>query len=329
METRITRLLGIDAPIVQAPIGSASNPELAAAVSNAGGLGSLALSWKPLEDVRDAVRQTRALSSKPFAANLVLEWDQTERLDAVLEEGAPIVSLFWGDCRPYVRAAHARGRLVGYTAGSLREASEAIESGVDFIVAQGVEAGGHVRGDVTTMVLVPQIRAAHPEVPLLAAGGIADGRGLAAALALGADGVWMGTRFLTSREARIHPEYRERLLASAAEDTVKTSVFDIGWEGAHRVLRNSTLTTWEMAGGGHPRPGEGEVVAYGEGDDPIVRYSFALPRPDVSGEIEAMAMYCGQSIGLIDNVISASEIVEQTVREARSILTALAGEGIS
>jgi NAD(P)H-dependent flavin oxidoreductase YrpB (nitropropane dioxygenase family) len=162
---------------------------------------------------------------------------------------------------------------------------------------------------------------------VIAAGGIVDGRGIAAALALGAQGVWLGTRFLLAEEAPLHPDYREHLLRARGEDAVYASdLFDVGWEHApHRALRNSTRERWETAGSPPPgeRPGEGETIATRPDAAPIVRYSSAMPVAAITGEIEALSMWAGQGIGLLDRVQPAAEIVRELVEETDAAIDAL------
>lgn len=322
----LCRQLGIELPIVQAPMGGAACPALAAAVSNAGGLGMLALSWHPIEALRAEILATRALTEKPFGVNLVLAFPQEKRLAAALEEGVRLISFFWGDPAPFVDQVHAAGGLAMSTVGSAAEARAAADAGVDIIVAQGWEAGGHVWGQVGVLPLVRAVVDAVAPKPVLAAGGIADGRGLAAALALGAAGAWIGTRFLASEEAAIHPVYREHLLAADETQTLYTEVFDGGWPNApHRVLRNSTVALWEAAG--RPatgRPGEGEVVcvsAFG----PMPRYASYTPGPNDTGEIEAASLWAGQGVAGVSRVQPAAEIVRDIAAEARAVLGSLAG----
>jgi NAD(P)H-dependent flavin oxidoreductase YrpB (nitropropane dioxygenase family) len=177
LETSLTRLLGIDVPIIQAPIGSAATPELAAAISNGGGLGMLSITWMSPEAARDAVRRTRELTPLPFGVNLVLEWSPEEKVEIALDEGVSVVSFFWGDPSRYVGRVHEAKALVLHSVGSVAEARAARDAGVDAVVAQGWEAGGHVRGDVPTMVLVPRVASEGAPLPVVAAGGIGDGRG--------------------------------------------------------------------------------------------------------------------------------------------------------
>lgn len=328
MRTALCDTLGIDIPIIQAPLGPLAGPRLAAAVCNAGGLGTLHLWRADIETLRGQIRETKSLTSKPFSVNLNLEFPQQERLEACLQERVPVISLFWGDPSELAPRAKAGGAIVMHSVGSTSEARTAVRCGVDVIVAQGWEAGGHVRGTVASMALVPAVVDAVAPVPVVAAGGIADGRGLAAALALGASGVWIGTRFLASTEATIHPHYRERLLKASEGDTVYLeNLFDIGWPDApHRVLRNKIVTDWEAAGRPDTgkRPGEGEVVGSSKSFGQIVRYRSAAPAADFEGDIDAVSLWAGQSVGLVKKLLPAAEIVNEIHAEARAILQRLA-----
>lgn len=328
MQTAVCKALGIEAPIVQAPMGGASCPALAAAVSNAGGLGMLALSWHPPEAARHEIRRTKALTDRPFGVNLVLAFPQDERLRVCLEEGVSLVSFFWGDPAPFVEAVHCAGAKVASTVASAADARAAVAAGVDILVAQGWEAGGHVRGQVATLPLVRAVVEVAEDRPVLAAGGIADGRALAAVLALGAAGAWIGTRFLASEEAAIHPRYRERLLAADETATVHTGLFDGGWPDApHRVLRNSTYDRWEAAGRPPPgeRPGEGDVLAAAPYGD-LVRYESTMPGPDARGDIDALSLWAGQGVGRIHEVKPAADIVREIAAAAAAVLRGLAAD---
>jgi nitronate monooxygenase len=323
VRTALTELVGIEAPIVLAPMGGAVTPELAAAVSNAGGLGTLPLSWSTPDEVRRHVAETAALTDRPFGVNLIREWDQRERLTVAVDAGAPVISLFWGDAAGLVQEAHDDGAIVFVSVGSAEEAARAAAAGADVVVAQGWEAGGHVRGTVTTLALVPRVVDAVDPVPVVAAGGIADGRGLAAVLALGAAGAWVGTRFLAAQESSIHDEYRRRLLEAVETDTYYGTLFDGGWPDApHRALRNSTVEAWEAAGRPAPgeRPGEeDDVAARGDGS-PVKRYASSTPHSSMTGEIEALPNWAGQGVGLVTRVQPAAEIVRELVADAGRIL---------
>src|SRR3954453_3733698 len=238
MRTRLCDLVGIEAPIVLAPMGGAVTPTLAAAVSDAGALGMLPLSWTSPDEIATVVEETRRLTERPFGVNLGLAWDQRERLESALTAGVRVVSFFWGDASDLIQGARDAGAIVLVTVGTAEEGRAAAAAGADVVVAQGWEAGGHVWGTVSTLALVPRVVDAVAPVPVVAAGGIADGRGLAAVLALGAAGAWIGTRFLASHEAGIHHRYRELLLRARETDTVYLdNLFDVRWPDApHRTL---------------------------------------------------------------------------------------------
>jgi len=313
VRTPVCELLGIEQPIVQAPIGTAAVPRLAAAVSDAGALGMVSLTWAA--DVSRVVAQTAELTSRPFAGNLVLAWDQHRRLDQALHAGLRIVSLTWGDPAPYVETIHDAGALVAHTVGTAEEARRAVGCGVDVIVAQGWEAGGHVWGTVATLPLVPAVVDAVAPVPVIAAGGIGDARGVAAVLALGAQAAWLGTRFLLAEEAPVHEDYRRRLIAAAETDAHwYADLYDVGWTDApHRAIRNSTARAWEAAGRPSPghRPGEGEAIARGPEGGPVVRYSSALPLQGTEGDIEALSLWAGQGVTFATRVQPAAEIIAE------------------
>ncbi|MFI5693888.1 NAD(P)H-dependent flavin oxidoreductase [Kribbella sp. NPDC051586] len=310
--------LGISVPIIQAPIGSAVTPELVAAVSGAGGLGMLALTWSGVEGSAELVRAVRARTNRPFGANLVLDFPVDDLLEVCLRERVPVISTFWGDPGDLHDEIRAGGAVHVHTVGSVAEAARAAEAGVDVIVAQGWEAGGHVRGTTSTLALVPAIVDEVGPLPVVAAGGIADGRGLAAVQALGAQAAWIGTRFLAAAEAATHDVYRQRVIDATVDDTAHTSCFDVGWPDApHRVLRNSTLGDWEAAGSppSPGRPGEGDVIAVGK-DRRCLRYEDSPPLPGLAGDVAAMALYAGQSAGLVHQVLPAAAIVRSIAEEA-------------
>jgi len=324
---QLCKMLGIEIPIIQAPMGGAVPVRLAAAVSDAGALGTLPLWRADDETLRRTLREMRSLTARPFAVNLNMEFRQADRLAICLEEGVPIISFFWRDPGALVKRAKSGGAIVLYTVGNAEDARRAVDSGVDVIVAQGWEAGGHVRGTVATLPLVPAIVDAVGDTPVIAAGGIADGRGMAAALALGASGVWVGTRFLASEEISIHPEYQSRILAACENDTVYCEdLFNGGWANApHRVLRNSTIRYWEAAG--RPpcgqRPFEGEIVASSPTRGEVDRYASITPGPDTVGEIEPLSLWSGQGVAMVRKVQPAAEIVREMNEEAKAILRRL------
>jgi len=313
MRTPVCELLGIDQPIVQAPMSAVS--QLAAAVSNAGALGMLALTWST--PAGDVVRETGGLTDRPFGGNFILTSDHHTRVDQALEAGMRIFSFMWADPGEYVQQVHDAGGVVLHTVGSAEEARRAVAAGADVIVAQGWEAGGHVWSQVATLPLVPAVVDAVAPVPVIAAGGIGDARGVAAVMALGAQAAWLGTRFLLAEEMPIHDEYL-RLLEDATETDAQwyPNLYEVGWPDApHRALRNSTSAMWEAAG--RPalarRPKEGEVIGHFSTGDAIVRYSTAAPMFDTTGEIEAMSLWAGQSVALARERQSSADIVAELV----------------
>jgi nitronate monooxygenase len=311
VRTPVCELLGIEHPIVQAPM--VDIPRVAAAVSNAGALGMVTLTWSA--DTAAVVRETAALTSRPFGGNFVLTSDHHRPLDQALEAGLRIVSFMLGDPSGYVGRVHDAGGIVLQTVGSAEEARRAAASGVDVIVAQGWEAGGHVSGTVATLPLVPAVVDAVTPVPVIAAGGIGDARGVAAVLALGAQAAWLGTRFLLAREMPLHEYYQRRLMAAAETDAQwYPNLYDVGWPDApHRALRNSTAEAWDAAGRppDDQRPGIGDVIAHFASGEAIVRYEPAPPMTGTTGDIEALSMWAGQSVALASKPQSAAEIVTE------------------
>jgi len=275
----------------------------------------LALTWST--PAGDVVRETAALTDRPFGGNLILNTDQHRRLDEALESGMRIVSLFWGDPTSYVEQVHEANGVVLHTVGSAEEARRAVASGVDVVVAQGWEAGGHVGSQVATLPLVPAVVDAVDPVPVIAAGGIGDARGVAAVFALGAQAAWLGTRFLLAQEMPLHEEYRRRVIGAAETDAQwYADLYEVGWPDApHRALRNSTSEAWEAAG--RPplgsRPGVGEVIAHFASGEEIVRYEPAAPMVGTTGDIEALSLWAGQSVALARQLQPAADIVAELV----------------
>lgn len=324
MPTPFCDLVDIKLPIVQAPMGGATTPELVAAVSNAGGLGLAPLWRADATGVKDFVGRIKALTDAPFGVNLNMDFPSMEQLDACLEEDVPVISIFWGRAPAYIAHARSGGAKVIFSAWDAQSALEAVDHGAHAICAQGWEAGGHVRGTVSTMALVPAVVDAVGDTPVIAAGGIADGRGLAAALALGASAAWIGTRFLSAQETDIHPDYVARLIAARETDTgYYGNLFDGGWPDApHRTLQNATTQAWDAAGRPDPgqRPGEGEIIASAPGKGDFDRYACITPNAETTGDIKALSMWCGQGVSMVRKVQPAAEIVREIAGDARKII---------
>jgi nitronate monooxygenase len=329
LNTRITELFGIEFPIVSAGMGGVALAELAAAVSNAGGLGTIALAGFTPEAIQNEIAAARKLTDKPLLVNLLVPFLRPGIIETVAKEPIQGVTFFWGDPAEYVPIAKKSHLKVIWQCGSVKEAVAARDAGVDAVMVQGFEAGGHVRGIVTSLALIPSVRdAVGPDVPIIAAGGFADGRGLAAALALGADAAVFGTRFLASNEAAADPKYQQRILDAEAEETVHTELYDIGWPNApHRVLRTKVIDEWERAGRPETgkRPGEGKSIGkMTRGgmfiEVPMVKYSVMAPTSSFEGDIEELAFYAGMSVSLVREKLPAGEIVRRIAAEAHEVI---------
>jgi len=327
LATTLTDELGVDIPLVQAPIGSATCPALAGTVADAGALGMLAVTWRDEAATREAVAETARRTDGVFGVNIVADPDVKElptetHVEICLDEGVDIFSFSFGEAESYVDRIHDHGGTVIQSVGSADEAVTAVDAGVDILVAQGWEAGGHVQSEVATLPLVPQVADAVPETPVIAAGGIADGRGIAAVLTLGAAGAWLGTRFLATDEANIHKLYRQRVLDATETETVYSTLFDEGWPNVpHRVLENDTVSAWETAG--RPttdRPGEGDHIADTPDGEPVHRYEDSLAVPGMEGDVESLPLYAGQSAGLTHEIQPADELVAELAAETADAL---------
>ncbi len=322
MANQLCDCLGIEKPILSAPMAGAAGTDLVAAVSNAGGFGVIPLWGKPVEAVREGISEIRAHTSRNFAVNLNLGFPYQDALEVCIDEGVFAVSLFWGMEPAAISKAKAAGLVVLSSVGTAQEAKTAAEAGADVIVAQGIEAGGHVWGKVTTMALVPEVVDA-VDIPVVAAGGIADGRGCAAALMLGASGVWIGTRFLASSEATIHSIYRDRILdASGVEAEWYADLYDVTWPDApHRALVNSTSRAWQDHG--EPpmgqRPNQADPIGRRPTGEEIARYQSYTPLPGTLGDVGAMSLWAGQGVGLVREVKPAAAIVEEIYSDALSL----------
>jgi nitronate monooxygenase/enoyl-[acyl-carrier protein] reductase II len=313
LHTRLCDLLGIEFPIIQAGMGIGSSAELAVAVSNAGGLGSLGCWRRPPADLERQLSVIGARTSRPFAMNhLVPELDETA-FAMTLAAKPPVISFALGDPGDLVKRAHDVGSLVVHQVTTVAQAREAVDRGADVIIAQGCEAGGY-GGSVAALALIPQVVDAVDPTPVVAAGGIADGRGLAAALMLGAVGVNVGTRFLASEEAQINLVWKQMVVDAAAEDAVQVDVLnDImklpggsGYGTVLRALRTPFIDTWQG------RREEAKRDAERLRADVLVTFT--------QGRMHELLPGAGQSAGLIHDVVPAGEIVRRIVADARQAL---------
>jgi enoyl-[acyl-carrier protein] reductase II len=316
VRTRLTELLGIEHPVMCAGMGGVSYHRLVAAVSEAGGIGTLGASTMRAAELAEEIAAVRAQTAKPFGVDLLTALpDQVAAgIGHVIEGGAALFVAGLGVPRDTVDELHRAGVIVGSMCGKVRHAVAAVESGCDLVVAQGTEAGGHT-GTVATMALVPQVvDAVGQRVPVVAAGGIFDGRGLAAALALGADGVWIGTRFIATPEARSVAGYKEALLAGADDSTVVTRAYT---GKTCRVLGNE----WTRHFDEHPdelQPFPAQVLASMAAG---ANHLGAADGTDV--DVDREFFPAGQGVGAIDSLVPAGELVRQIVDDAERTMNRL------
>jgi nitronate monooxygenase len=315
LETAFTELVGCRVPLQLAAMGGGvTTPELVTAVSRAGGLGMLQRdSARPLGERIDEIEQAGA---GPFGVNFVPALGQGGHADVELAASrARLVEFFYSDPDArLVELAHAGGALAGWQVGSAEEARRAADAGCDLVVAQGVEAGGHVRGTVGLLPLLVAILDA-VTVPVVAAGGISSARSMAAALASGASAVRVGTRFLATPESGAHPDYISALLAADAQDTVLTTAFSIGWPDApHRVLASALAAANALQD-----ESVGTFTVGGE-SRPLPRFAALTPTRDVTGTVRAMALYAGQGVGQVTQITGAAQVVAELAEGAEQLL---------
>ena len=307
LDTPVCNLLGIDLPILQAGMSTYTTPELVAAVSNAGGLGIIGGLSRSPQDLREEIAKVRELTTRPFGVNLVVSQLNSDAVDVTIELRVPVLSLSWGRAGEIARRARDAGIKVVHQVNTPEEAGKVAADGADVIVAQGNEGGGHV-GGMSTMPLVPQVVDVVNGVPVLAAGGIADGRGLAAALMLGAQGALIGTRFLATPEANGRGHSKDVILNALGSQTVASKFFDdvlgVRWPGSMvRSIRHPLLDRWAQR-----------------------QQDWALAADQIRPSLEAALLagdfvLAGESAGLIHDIVPAGELVKRIAREAEALLS--------
>lgn len=315
--TFLCRKLGIRYPIMQAGMGQVAYGALAGAVSKAGGVGVIGSGYLTGDELRKEIRAVREITDEPFGIDILfakVSGDDAnsqrytrqveDQIRASLDERVPVLISGLGNPLEVVSECHARGILVGSVVGNVRQALKLEADGVDFLIASGQEGGGHV-GRVGTIALVPAVTDA-VKIPVIAGGGVADGRGLIAALALGAQGVWMGTRFIASKEARAHDNYKDRLVAANEEDTVISR----GHSGKPvRMLQNKFTDYWAR--------NQSKILPYPHQLQQVG--TEATVRGRIDGDVENGVLPAGQSTALIESIKAAGQIVEDIVSEAREV----------
>ncbi len=319
LRTAFTELFGIEVPLLQAAIWPATSPQLVAAVAEAGAIGSIGAVFTPADALLAQIERVRELTGRPFVVNHVVPNLDEEAFAATLEARPAAISFALGDPGELVARAHEAGAKVIHQVHSLGQAQAAADRGVDVFIAQGSEAGGQGMAEgVSTMALVPQIADAVGPVPVLAAGAVADGRGLAAALVLGAAGANVGTRFLASAEASVPASWKERIVATQSEDCVRFTTWGAIMQGAvrrghgydvvPRVIRTEFVARW------HGRAAEAAAQADELRDE--IMGSLRAGRPD------ALTPFTGQTAGLIADVLPAGDIVRRIAQDAIHALRA-------
>jgi NAD(P)H-dependent flavin oxidoreductase YrpB (nitropropane dioxygenase family) len=324
LKTRFTERYGLSTPIAQAGMAFvASTPELPVAVSNAGALGALGVGLLPAPMLTQVIAGIRAGTDRPFNVNFITGFARDDQIDAACAAAVPVASFHWGHPpRAWTDRLHAAGVRVFEQVGSVDAAKRAVDDGVDVVVAQGLEAGGHNYATLPTFALVPLVVDAVAPALVLAAGGIADGRGLAAALMLGADGAWIGTRLVATDESGAHDAYKDRLVSAGATETVRTSLFGPETPDFNpmRVLRNRVTDEWPgQPPAGVARPVVGRT-SLGGPEIEIPRFSNLVPMRVTSGDLDEMPLLAGQGVGLVDAVKSAASVIADITAQAAEML---------
>jgi nitronate monooxygenase len=300
--SRFADLVGCRLPLQQAGMSGTATPPLAAAVSNAGALGMIGIGRQNIAVIERYLDEVAALTSAPIGATCIAHFVQPDVVELVATRLA-IVEFFYEWPDP---ARVPASVICGWQIGSVDEAKAAVDAGCKYVIAQGMEAGGHVRGHVPLADLLSAVREA-VDVPIVAAGGIGNASAVRAAMALGADAVRVGTRFVATRESYAHPDYIDALVNANTDDSVLTEAFGVGWPNApHRVLR-SAIDAATVA----PDDVVGETVSPVGSVLPMVRFGASSPNRDTKGDIAAMALYAGRSVGSVDRIMTAAEVVAE------------------
>jgi NAD(P)H-dependent flavin oxidoreductase YrpB (nitropropane dioxygenase family) len=330
LTTRFTEAFGLRTPIAQAGMAFVGmTPDLAIAVSNAGALGALGVGLMPAPVLAQTIAAIRAGTALPFNVNFVTGFTGEAQIDAACAARVSVVSFHWGHPpRAWIDRLHGAGVRVFEQVGSVDAAKCAVDDGIDVVVAQGQEAGGHNYGTLPTVALVPLVVDAVAPALVLASGGIADGRGLAAALMLGADGAWVGTRMVATNESAAHDGYKARLVAARGADTVSTALFgpDNPEFNPMRVLRNRVVEQWQHRVGDVPAdtstlPVIGTMDLGGERVD-MHKFSNLVPmRGLTTGDLDEMALLAGQGVGLVDAVAPAATVIAEMTAQAKQMLS--------
>ncbi|KAI3980808.1 hypothetical protein MKX01_025373 [Papaver californicum] len=324
-------ILGFENGIILAPMGAdVSGPELVAAVANAGGIGLIASPVNGYAMMVKAIKDTRKMTKKAFGAGILLKFNQKETIRAVFDEKLACMEVYWGDFpKEMVDEAHKHGVKVIHQVGSVKAAERAIAAGVDCIIAQGVEAGGHIAGTVSLVALVPRIVDVVGDrgIPVVAAGSISDARGYVAALALGAQGICVGTRFIATHEAYANEYYKQQLLHYSENQTDRTDLYGrFTWRAHVRCLNTPFHQKWrnspDTIENDDSQPIIGKSIIYSE-EIILRRFAGQVANPTTIGKLADMVMLAGQGVGLVKDIVPAGEVIRRYVDGAKVIIQKL------
>jgi nitronate monooxygenase len=324
LSTPFTELLGCRVPLQQAPMGGVTTVELVAAVADAGAVGMVPAQMLPAEELAGLLDRLAARTDGVVGVTFLLPFGAEPAAVEAAAARARVVDFYYGDPDPgLVARVHAGGALASWQAGSVAEALAAADAGCDLLAVQGMEGGGRIRGRVALLPLLSEVLDA-VRVPVVAAGGIASARGVAACLAAGAAAVRVGTRLLATEESGAHPDYVAAVLAAGAEEAVLTDAFSVMWPPGPEPLR--TLRSAVEAAEAFP----GEVVGetrMGAATLPVPRFGVPCPNRETTGEIAAMVHYAGQGVGATRQVLPAAQVVAELAEGAERLLGRWAGGG--
>jgi NAD(P)H-dependent flavin oxidoreductase YrpB (nitropropane dioxygenase family) len=329
LKTRITEQYGLKVPFINAGMAFIATAPLVRAVCSAGGMGMLGGAAMPPDVLQAAIRDIKAVNPVSYGVNIIARFSGIEHIEVCVAEKVPVVVFFWDDPPDdWLSRLRAGGSHIWFQVGSVAEARAARRRGAQALIVQGSEAGGHNRAGAATFSLLPAVIDAIDSVPVVAAGGIADGRTVAAALALGAEAVCVGTRLIASFEANAHPEYKHRVVAAGVEDTARHLIFGPEFPDAStRGLRNRIVREWERRDDPPPYKiiSESELPVIGQArffgqEFPMKRFCGFPPTPEFTGDLEEMSLLAGESVGQTKRLMSVANIIDEMMDDAEVVI---------